>query len=256
MPPERVSTPLFANCVFAIAGTFPGWSQTKINSTVTNSDSGATTSPSITKKVTHLITNKAEIDKLRPSKKRNASDPVDEDEKVDKKIKVLKGKVAKAGNTSVRISQPTTVGLLYCTLGKSAEKAYNHHPRRRRKTSKSKSKGKGKKSEGSNESKEEQTIPDSKLHPNVQELVALIFNTGMTSGQLKELDYDADKLPLDKLAKSTILRGYAVLKRISEVIDGKPDMTLLSDLSSEFYAVVPHNFGRNVPPVIKDAPTL
>ncbi|KAF9915162.1 Poly [ADP-ribose] polymerase 2, partial [Modicella reniformis] len=83
------------------------------------------------------------------------------------------------------------------------------------------------------------TIPDSKLHPKVQELVELIFNTGMMSGQMKELDYDADKMPLDKLAKSMILRGYAVLKRISK-----------------FYTVISHNFGRNVTPVIKDSPTL
>ncbi|KAF9969222.1 Poly [ADP-ribose] polymerase 2, partial [Modicella reniformis] len=96
----------------------------------------------------------------------------------------------------------------------------------------------------------------SKLLPKVQELVALIFNTGMMNGQMKELDYDADKMPLDKLAKSTILHGYAVLKRISEVIDGKPNMTLLSELSKQVYTVIPHNFGGNVPPVIKGAPTL
>jgi poly [ADP-ribose] polymerase len=63
MPPKRAPTPLFADCVFAIAGTIPGHTQTDVNSTLTGEGSGATTAASITKKVTHLITTAAEVEK-------------------------------------------------------------------------------------------------------------------------------------------------------------------------------------------------
>ncbi|KAI8347889.1 poly polymerase catalytic domain-containing protein [Mortierella sp. GBAus27b] len=116
---------------------------------------------------------------------------------------------------------------------------------------------KGKKGKGKAEEEEEQVVPESKLHPKVQNIVEMIFNTTMMTQQMKELDYDADKMPLGKLAKATILHGYGVLKQISEVINKpSPSMSILSELSSEFYTVIPHNFGRNVPPVIRDAPTL
>ncbi|KAG0303507.1 Poly [ADP-ribose] polymerase 2 [Dissophora globulifera] len=104
---------------------------------------------------------------------------------------------------------------------------------------------------------EKPAVPESKLHPKVQGLMELIFNTGMMNRQMKELDYDADKMPLGKLAKATILQGYETLKKISVALD-KPTVNIseLSDLSSEFYTVIPHNFGRHVPPIIRDAPTL
>jgi poly [ADP-ribose] polymerase len=49
-------------------------------------------------------------------------------------------------------------------------------------------------------------------------------------------------LPLGKISKSTISKGYEVLKRISEVID-RYDRTRLEELSGEFYTVIPHDFG-------------
>lgn len=46
---------------------------------------------------------------------------------------------------------------------------------------------------------------------------------------LKELNYDANKLPLGKLAKSTILQGFSVLKTLSEVIND-PNGTTAGEL--------------------------
>nr|GME06198.1 Poly [ADP-ribose] polymerase 2 [Ipomoea batatas] len=54
--------------------------------------------------------------------------------------------------------------------------------------------------------------------------------------------YNADKLPLGKLSKSTISKGYDVLKRIADVIN-QSDRKILENLSSEFYTVIPHDFG-------------
>ncbi|KAF9977026.1 Poly [ADP-ribose] polymerase 2 [Actinomortierella ambigua] len=108
--------------------------------------------------------------------------------------------------------------------------------------------------------KKEIVIPDSQLHPKVQDLVGMIFNTNMMLQQMKELDYDAEKMPLGKLAKSTINQGYGVLKKIAEEIEGKDitqrNMARLSQLSSEFYTVIPHSFGRRTPPVINTPEVL
>ncbi|KAF9183355.1 Poly [ADP-ribose] polymerase 2 [Haplosporangium sp. Z 767] len=400
MPPRRATkaaaaTPLFADCVFAVSGTFPGYTQSDINQILTAADAGAATSASITKKVTHLITNNAEVikgstkvqkaisidavsmvtlewvlDSLKEKKrldegpykvssstsssttapigKRKVSDDADDvKDVVVKKIKALSNKSSKISTSPIKIKQPSVD--IYCSLpsiysvyvddtvawdarlnqtniGQNNNKFYlvqllqsttTHQyavfcrwgrvgssgqtstevscdiasaQRIFEKKYKDKTKNnwadrdnfvkhpgkyhllppddgdsdndddeatKGKKTK-KEEDKEDIPIPESKLHPKVQELMTLIFNTGMMNRQMKELDYDADKMPLGKLAKATILHGYEVLKKISEVLD-KPSTTRaneLTELSSEFYTVIPHNFGRNTPPIIRDAVTL
>ncbi|XP_029122740.1 poly [ADP-ribose] polymerase 2 isoform X3 [Elaeis guineensis] len=59
---------------------------------------------------------------------------------------------------------------------------------------------------------------------------------------IQALGYNAEKLPLGKLSKSTILKGYDVLRRISDVIL-QSDRKTLEQLSGEFYTVIPHDFG-------------
>jgi poly [ADP-ribose] polymerase len=56
------------------------------------------------------------------------------------------------------------------------------------------------------------------------------------------LGYDSKKLPLGKLSKTTIQKGYDVLQRIAAVLDGTSSETL-ADLSGEFYSLIPHDFG-------------
>ena len=97
---------------------------------------------------------------------------------------------------------------------------------------------------------------------------------------LSSMNYDANKLPLGKLAKSTILNGFGALKALSEVIN-QPDGTVAKshggfrkaaeDLTSRYYSyvplpsltpaahppnralpyrIIPHVFGRDRPIVI------
>lgn len=108
------------------------------------------------------------------------------------------------------------------------------------------------------EKEKEHPIPASTLDPKIQDLMSLIFNQTMMANQMKELDYDADKMPLGKLAKATILRGYLVLKSIGEALSGNTPVgpNELMRLSSDFYTVIPHNFGMRVPPIINDPQTL
>ncbi|KAK7344424.1 hypothetical protein VNO77_13999 [Canavalia gladiata] len=83
---------------------------------------------------------------------------------------------------------------------------------------------------------------ESKLEARVAKFISLICNISMMNQQMMEIGYNANKLPLGKLSKSTILKGYDVLKRLADVID-KPDRKILEQLSGEFYTVIPHDFG-------------
>lgn len=48
----------------------------------------------------------------------------------------------------------------------------------------------------------------STLTQSVQDLIKLIFDMRMMASQMKEIGYDAKKMPLGKLAKSSIMKGY------------------------------------------------
>ncbi|XP_057838733.2 poly [ADP-ribose] polymerase 2-A isoform X3 [Cryptomeria japonica] len=76
---------------------------------------------------------------------------------------------------------------------------------------------------------------------------AMLNQTNVTENNnkfyvIQALGYNADKLPLGKLSKSTILKGYEVLKRISVAIENQ-NRNDIRHLSSEFYTVIPHDFG-------------
>ncbi|XP_019089234.1 PREDICTED: poly [ADP-ribose] polymerase 2-like [Camelina sativa] len=83
---------------------------------------------------------------------------------------------------------------------------------------------------------------NSKLDTRVAKFISLICDVSMMAQHMMEIGYDANKLPLGKISKSTISKGYEVLKRISEVID-RFDRKRLEELSGEFYTVIPHDFG-------------
>uniref|UniRef100_A0A453SNI5 Poly [ADP-ribose] polymerase n=1 Tax=Aegilops tauschii subsp. strangulata TaxID=200361 RepID=A0A453SNI5_AEGTS len=85
-------------------------------------------------------------------------------------------------------------------------------------------------------------IKETKLETRTAQFISLICNISMMKQQMMEIGYNADKLPLGKLSKSTILKGYDVLKRISNVIS-RADRRQLEQLTGEFYTVIPHDFG-------------
>lgn len=95
---------------------------------------------------------------------------------------------------------------------------------------------------------------ETKLDPRVANFISLVCNISMMRQQMMEIGYNAEKLPLGKLSESTIMKGYEVLKRIADVI-GQPNRNLLEQLSSEFYTVIPHDFGfRKMREFVIDTP--
>ena len=100
------------------------------------------------------------------------------------------------------------------------------------------------------------TMPGSKLNIRVQELIKLIFDIKMFESTLVSYDIDVKKMPLGKISKSQIKKGYEVLEEIEQVLKGNNRKKQLEDLCSRFYTVIPHNFGMRLPPVIKDLEAL
>ncbi|KAK4788973.1 hypothetical protein SAY86_020292 [Trapa natans] len=83
---------------------------------------------------------------------------------------------------------------------------------------------------------------ETKLEARLAKFISLICNVSMMKQHMMEIGYNAEKLPLGKLSKSTIMKGYDVLKRIADVIR-QSDRRMLEQLSGEFYTVIPHDFG-------------
>uniref|UniRef100_O50017 Poly [ADP-ribose] polymerase 2 n=1 Tax=Zea mays TaxID=4577 RepID=PARP2_MAIZE len=97
-------------------------------------------------------------------------------------------------------------------------------------------------------------IKETKLETRIAQFISLICNISMMKQRMVEIGYNAEKLPLGKLRKATILKGYHVLKRISDVIS-KADRRHLEQLTGEFYTVIPHDFGfRKMREFIIDTP--
>jgi poly [ADP-ribose] polymerase len=65
----------------------------------------------------------------------------------------------------------------------------------------------------------------------------------MMTNQMKEIGYDAKKMPLGKLGKNTVKEGYAVLSKIMNEVKTGKNRAEITKLSSEFYTLIPHDFG-------------
>lgn len=92
----------------------------------------------------------------------------------------------------------------------------------------------------------------SKLHPSLERFVSLIFDHEMFKGAMASFDIDVKKMPLGQITKSQVQKGYTVLEELETAIGSKSRSKekLITELSSRFYTVIPHAFGRRVPPPI------
>ena len=86
------------------------------------------------------------------------------------------------------------------------------------------------------------TPKESKLDKRIQNFIKLIFDINAINNTLAEIGYDSRKMPLGKLSVNNLKQGSAILKEIEEVLDKKKTGNL-SQLSSRFYSLVPHDFG-------------
>lgn len=98
---------------------------------------------------------------------------------------------------------------------------------------------------------------ESKLDTRVQELVKLICDLKMMKEAMLEVGYDANKLPLGKLSKDHIKKGYEVLQEIANAINAGKKGSAMLNLSNRFYTLIPHKTqGMRPPPVIDSVQLL
>jgi poly [ADP-ribose] polymerase len=95
----------------------------------------------------------------------------------------------------------------------------------------------------------------SKLDEATQSLIRLIFDTDMFKEALKTYDIDVKKMPLGKLSKGQIAKGFEILEELEAVMENKKKGSY-DDISSKFYTVIPHDFGRTRPKPINTREAL
>uniref|UniRef100_A0A8B9S681 Poly [ADP-ribose] polymerase n=1 Tax=Apteryx owenii TaxID=8824 RepID=A0A8B9S681_APTOW len=84
-----------------------------------------------------------------------------------------------------------------------------------------------------------------------QDLVSLIFSNDMFRDAMQTMNIDVKKMPLGKLSKQQIAKGFEALEELEVALRAQPARaTHLEELSSRFYTIIPHNFGRARPPPI------
>lgn len=112
---------------------------------------------------------------------------------------------------------------------------------------------------------DEVLAPVCTLEKPVMDLMNLIFNQEYFQATMSALNYDAKKLPLGKLSKATITRGFQQLKDLAALMNdwslaqskwGMTPAAATQHLSNTYYSLIPHAFGRNRPPVINDGNLL
>lgn len=92
-------------------------------------------------------------------------------------------------------------------------------------------------------------ILPSALHQSIQNFMQLIFDKDMFKGAMASFDIDVKKMPLGQITKSQVKKGYDVLEELEQAINAN-NAAQINTISSKFYTLIPHSFGRRVPPPI------
>ncbi|XP_030062519.1 protein mono-ADP-ribosyltransferase PARP3 [Microcaecilia unicolor] len=95
-----------------------------------------------------------------------------------------------------------------------------------------------------------------RLDKPTQDLVSLIFSNDMFNEAMKTMNLDVKKMPLGKLSKQQIAKGFEALEEIETALQNQQPISQLQELSSRFYTIIPHSFGRMRPPVINTSEVI
>lgn len=88
------------------------------------------------------------------------------------------------------------------------------------------------------------------LDKHVTKLIQMIFDKKTFDAVAEQYNLDTKRAPLGAISSAQIKKAYNILKNISEGIDKLTDDEF-TDLSSQFYTVIPTNFGMGPPPILK-----
>lgn len=102
-----------------------------------------------------------------------------------------------------------------------------------------------------NTNSDDNSLIKSKLDPSVQSLIKLIFDIEVMKRTMLEFNLDMEKLPLGKLSQKQIQKAYQVLTEILNLIEKGGSQSAFIDATNRFYTLIPHNFGIDIPPLLK-----
>jgi len=83
-----------------------------------------------------------------------------------------------------------------------------------------------------------------------QALVDLIFEKETFESAMTALELDPQRLPLGALSKAQIERGEKALEAVEAALAKGTSRAELARLTSAFFTIIPHAFGRRAPPVL------
>jgi poly [ADP-ribose] polymerase len=83
----------------------------------------------------------------------------------------------------------------------------------------------------------------SNLPSQVKDLIKLIFDKKMINKTMNAIGYDPKKLPIQKLSKSNIKKGYDCLNQIMEILKRNGSETEIQAVCNDFYSYIPHELG-------------
>lgn len=102
---------------------------------------------------------------------------------------------------------------------------------------------------------EKSAIP-SKLPPQVQDIIKLIFDVDAMKQTMLEFELDLEKMPLGKLSRKQLEEAYSVLNKLDNLITDGADRSAFIGSSNKFFSLVPHSFGMNAAPVIDNVEAI
>ena len=102
--------------------------------------------------------------------------------------------------------------------------------------------------------KESSAPPKSKLPKELQDLMNMISSQLAMSNTLRELEIDTKRMPLGKISKEQIKKAYGALQKIEAELKKKDPN--VEAATSEFYTLIPHDFGFRRPPLINTVTML
>lgn len=85
----------------------------------------------------------------------------------------------------------------------------------------------------------------------VQKLMKIIFDVNEMTKMMIDYDLDMEKMPLGKLSASQISKAMTVLTQMLDLIKTGATHTKFIGASNHFYSLIPHNFGKSTPPVLR-----
>lgn len=94
-------------------------------------------------------------------------------------------------------------------------------------------------------------LVESKLNPQVYELIKLICNEKAMEETMLRFEIDTATMPLGKISKNQIKEAQRALQQLSRRLHKKKSESELIEASNRFYTMIPHKFIRKPPPIIK-----